>query len=93
MTKLADQWLQHTQQQERSIPLNLACGIYEESRWIARVRIVSDRSDDVFERCTLRVIEHLRHDSSMNTPGVGELFEYLWRRGVMCAGVGRLTRD
>jgi hypothetical protein len=68
-------------------------GIYEEDYWVARVLIVSDRSDSEFERCTLQVVEHVRNSASINAPKVGELFEYVWRRGVMCSGVGRLSRD
>jgi hypothetical protein len=67
--------------------------LYQESGWTAHVRIVSDRSDNEFERCTLQVVEQLRRDSSMSTPEVGELFEFLWRRGIICTGIGRLVRD
>jgi hypothetical protein len=90
MTEFANRPLQHTQRTRPTTPMY---GVYEEHCWIARVLLLSDRSDDEFERCTLQVIEHLRNDSSMNTPDVGERFEHLWRRGVMCSGLGRLTRD
>jgi hypothetical protein len=90
MTESANRPVQHTQ---RTLRTTLAYGVYEEHCWIARVLLVSDRSDNEFERCTLQVIEHLRNDSSMNTPKVGEMFEYMRQRDVMCSGVGRLTRD
>ncbi len=76
----------------RSLSPTEAWGLYQEGYWIARVRIVSDRSDETMERCTLRVLEHLRVAPAMPVPNIGEYFEYVWQRGGMCCGMARLTR-
>jgi hypothetical protein len=95
MIEFAKQRLQHTQHTQhahRTIPPAQTYAIYEEDCWIARVLIVADRSDAVFERCTLQVIEHLRSVPSLPTPRIGDMFEHVWQRGGMCSGIGRLTR-
>jgi hypothetical protein len=71
----------------------LDTGLYEECGWHAHVLIVADRSDAEFERFTLQVIKSLNSPGLAIVPNVGERFQYLRRRGFMCWGMPRLTKD
>lgn len=48
--------------------------VYKENGWIARVEIVEDKSDDKYERYTLRHVE-LIQPNGLPTPAIGDTFE------------------
>lgn len=50
-------------------------GIFEESGWVAKVRILEDKSDSEWEKYKLEVIETLHESPLFGSRPVGYIFE------------------
>ncbi|MGL4230545.1 MAG: hypothetical protein ACRDAM_07215 [Casimicrobium sp.] len=68
-------------------------GVYEESAWVAKVLVIDDRSNDVFECYTLQVLEHMSLIEGAYAPTIGTQFTYSRKRDASWATMGQLTLD
>ncbi len=66
---------------------------YEENCWRLRVLVLSDESDETFERFSLQVVEGLSGCALPENICVGTTFLYQRRRGFYCGGMALLTLD
>ena len=65
----------------------LPLATYEEDCWRLRVWVLSDESDETFERFTLQVVASLSRSALPENVSVGTTFLYLRRRGFYCGGM------